>query len=395
MTNRTPDTTENRCRVLAIDDDADICSLIERTLLSCDLAGRATTSVEDFYGCYETLDPEIVVLDLQMAGADGIEILRWIAQHEHKAGVIIVSGADKRILSSARDFAQEIGLKVVGLLEKPFSIAAMRKSFQSLVSAAGEVGHADIVAALANDEFTLVYQPKVSTSDGEVLGVEALARWRHPSGEFLSPDRFLAMVEDSPLIDDFSDWVAREAVGAMVRWRSTGLELPVAINLSVRNLDNASWPERLSNLCRKAGVAESMLELEVTETATMGDAQRALEVLTRLRLKGFSLALDDFGTGHSSLTRLQRLPIASVKIDKSFVSNCIDDHDSAAIVRAVIGLAHALDLKVTAEGAENARTCELLRELGCDAVQGYHIARPMAADELESWLRERWLRRVV
>jgi diguanylate cyclase (GGDEF)-like protein len=246
----------------------------------------------------------------------------------------------------------------------------------------------DFPNAIANNELRLFVQPKIDCATARVVGVEALVRWEHPELGLLFPDQFVELIESAGSIAHLTRWVTRQAIAQCRLWRDMGLDLSVAINLSVHDLVNSYLPYNLLEIMEEYGLQARHLTLEVTESAIMHNVKLSLSVLGCIRDLGFGIALDDFGTGHSSLAQLRRLPVNELKIDKSFVMNMDSDKD-AVIVRATIDLAHNLGMRVVAEGVETAELLERLREFGCEYAQGYHISRPIPADELAAWVR-RW-----
>jgi diguanylate cyclase (GGDEF)-like protein len=240
----------------------------------------------------------------------------------------------------------------------------------------------ELRSAIEKNEFVLHYQPKVDTSDDRVCGVEALVRWEHPQQGMIPPDEFISLAEQTGLIKPLTEWVMETALRQSIAWRKAGLVVPIAVNLSARNLRDAELVDKLEQMLSASGAEGNWLELEITEGAVMEDPESALVILKRLSDIGISLFIDDFGTGYSSLSYLKKLPVDAVKIDKSFVIDMLMNTDSAAIVRSTIGLAHDLGLKVVAEGVENRAVWDRLIDLDCDVVQGYHISRPLSAEQL-------------
>ena len=240
--------------------------------------------------------------------------------------------------------------------------------------------------AIDQNELSLYFQPKVSLKHSTVLCAEALVRWQHPRHGMLGPDQFVPVAEQTGLIRPLARSVLEAAVRQCNRWRQEGLDLAVAVNLSMRNLHDAEIVDTIRQLLSRWGIPPARLVIEITESSLMADAARAMEVLSRLREMGVGISIDDFGTGYSSLAYLKRLPVDELKIDKSFVANMASDENDAAIVRSTIGLAHDLGLTVVAEGIEDPATWDLLADLGCDVGQGYYISRPMPAAALGAWL---------
>jgi diguanylate cyclase (GGDEF)-like protein len=244
----------------------------------------------------------------------------------------------------------------------------------------------DLRSVIENDGLEVHYQPKVEMITGRVIGVEALVRWPHPVAGLIPPDEFVPIAERIGLIGPMTDFVLRTALTQCRHWEQAGHHLSVAVNLSARSLLDPNLVADIARALNGSGVDVSHLVLEITETSVMSDAEYALRVLDRLSAMGLTLAIDDFGTGYSSLSYLKRLPVAEVKIDKSFVLNMQHDDNDAVIVRSIVDLARNLGLRVIAEGVETAETWGALRDMGCDIAQGYVISQPLPADQLTAWL---------
>lgn len=244
----------------------------------------------------------------------------------------------------------------------------------------------DLRRAIEGDELALAFQPIVSAATGRLVRFEALARWPRRDRD-VPPSEFVPLAERVGLLTALTDWVITASVRQLRTWLVAGLDTRIAVNLSPRNLLEPDLPRRIATALAAAEVPAERFGLEVTETTIMADPDRAARTIAELRALGISIAVDDFGTGHSSLAYLHRLPISMVKIDKSFVRGLAKDEGGRAIVRATIDLAHVLDFTVVAEGVEDAETLALVRDLGCDEVQGFHIARPLAPAEALRFLR--------
>jgi EAL domain-containing protein (putative c-di-GMP-specific phosphodiesterase class I) len=241
--------------------------------------------------------------------------------------------------------------------------------------------------AIEQGQLVLHYQPKVNLRSNLTEGVEALVRWIHPTRGFIRPDQFIALAEHTGLIGPLSVWILNEALRQCRSWLDDEIPLTVAVNLSTRNLQDEALVDIVSTALRDNEVEPSSLDLEITESAIMQDPIRALENLTLLHDMGVRISIDDFGTGYSSLGYLKRLPVDQIKIDRSFVIDMVSNPEDAYIVRTIADLGHNLDLKVVAEGIENQLTWGLLAAMGCDFAQGYHISKPLPAEELTGWLR--------
>ncbi len=237
------------------------------------------------------------------------------------------------------------------------------------------------------NEFVLYYQPKVNMRSGTVIGVEALIRWQHPERGLLPPSAFLPIIEEHSLSIDIGDWVINQALAQISEWRAIGMDLQVSVNVGALQLQKGHFVRRLSQqLAAHPDVPPDRLELEILETSALEDISEIADLMHQCRQLGVHFAVDDFGTGYSSLTYLRRLPAELLKIDQSFVRDMLDDPDDLAIVKGVIGLAHAFHRQVIAEGVETIAHGELLLAQNCELAQGYGIARPMPASEIPTWV---------
>nr|WP_239132090.1 EAL domain-containing protein [Actinoplanes durhamensis] len=249
---------------------------------------------------------------------------------------------------------------------------------------------ADLRRALREDSpddgIMIFYQPQIAIATGEVVGVEALLRWHHPERGLVGPEELIRVAEPTPVMRLLTGRVLQNVVAQLATWREAGTPLRAAVNVSARDLHAGGIADRVDELLNKYDVPADLLQLEITESALMADPHRVLNTITRLDRMGIAISLDDFGTGYSSLQHLRRLPLAEVKIDRSFVLGMATDRGDAAIVRSVIDLAEALGLRAVAEGVEDERTWRLLAAAGCHAAQGWFHARPMPPADLANWL---------
>ncbi|MGK5168899.1 putative bifunctional diguanylate cyclase/phosphodiesterase [Geodermatophilus sp. CPCC 205761] len=244
-------------------------------------------------------------------------------------------------------------------------------------------------AAIGGGQLVLHHQPKLTLATGRVEGVEALVRWQHPTRGLLCPDAFIELAESAGLMSALTRAVVDLALAQRRAWADAGRELTVAVNVSPSDLVDERFPDEVAELLAHHGVPAPALTLEVTESLLMEDRERAVRVLARLRASGIGVAIDDYGTGYSSLAYLAALPVTELKLDRTFVGALTGSPRSAAIVTSTLQLAHALDLTLVAEGAEDQKTVDALAALGCDVVQGYHLSRPLPADRLTEWMADR------
>lgn len=248
----------------------------------------------------------------------------------------------------------------------------------------------ELKQAIEEEQLVVFFQPQADLRTSKVTGVEALLRWEHPTRGFMAPDEFIPVAESTGLIHPLTRYVLDKSLAQCKAWASSGLDLTVAVNLSARNLMDATLPETLAGLLDKHQVRGEMLELEVTESMMLIDPKRSGEILTELSDLGARIAIDDFGTGYTSLSWLKRLPVDTLKIDRSFVMTMETDEENSKIVRSAINLARDLGLEVVAEGVEGGGAWGELTDLGCDHAQGYLLSRPQHPDQLTPWLRDHY-----
>ncbi|MDR3450540.1 MAG: EAL domain-containing response regulator [Alphaproteobacteria bacterium] len=375
-------------RLLIIDDEEDICDLIAEIGERRGLEARTVSNAETVQAVLGDFTPDIIMMDLMMPGIDGVELLRLLSDKAKHAKLCLISGSDARVLNSARRLGSAHGLDVVAALEKPLSIQTLNGFFDSVVQDGKKAVAVDHAHAISSGQFTLYYQPVIEIATRRVKGVEALARWNHPDRGIIMPDEFLEQVTNEGLMQALTDFVIKTSVRQAAVWHGAGEKMTLAMNVTASTLLDLALPDKIAELCKQASVPPDGLILEVTETEAMRDVTRTMDVLLRMRLRNIGVSIDDFGTGHSSLRELQRMPFSEMKIDKSFVIDMARNKDCAVIVNSIIDLGHNLGLKVIAEGVEDQRVWEMLRDKGCDFGQGFFMGRPMPASEFDAWLKK-------
>jgi len=365
-----------------------------------DLGARHVFTAEDgrtaLTVIHELSEPiDIIITDLDMPGMDGMEFVRHLGELGGRASVILVSALNAPLLASVGTMAKMYQVNLLGCLEKPLTLqklAAMIELYQPsqvqpdrLRPPAPAISLREIAEGLRKGEFLTYFQPKVALADMRIVGAEVLARWRHPEKGLLAPVAFMTAVEESPLIDDLTWIMLAQSAEACGKWRAAGLDFTVAVNLSAASLGSAGFAEKVVQVVQQHRLEPRYVILEITESAVATDVGRALENLSRLRMKGFGLAIDDFGTGFSSMQQLTRIAFTELKIDQSFVRGAPSTGARRAVLESSVDMAHRLNLVCVAEGIETRDEWRLMLELGCDFGQGYFIAVPMHADAVAPW----------
>jgi EAL domain-containing protein (putative c-di-GMP-specific phosphodiesterase class I) len=380
----------HRATVVIMDDEPEISEFVKDVAESIGCTAVTPRGPEEFKRTVRELRPAVIVLDLQMPEVDGIELLRYLAEERSRSSLVLMSGADRRVLDTASRLGRNQGLEIAAALQKPIRIDELIAVLERCCEHRQVVTPLEIARALKAREIELHFQPKIdlqSAVAGRLAGAEALARWQHPRHGLLLPDSFIPIAERGGQIEALTNYVVDAGMRRLKAWRATGLRIPLAVNLPAQFFSDRDLPDRLDALARRYGVDAAELTLEVTETSAMTDVEQAMEVFTRLRLKGFPLAIDDFGTGYSSLRQLHRMPFTEMKIDKEFVQQMASNRECLAIVRSVVGLGRSLELKLCAEGIEDAEALRLLRELGCDYGQGYYFSPAVPSQALVTMAR--------
>lgn len=382
--------------LLVIDDEPDVCDFVSYVAEGVGYIVTAIHSAEKFPSLYSNRF-DIIVLDLSMPGIDGVELIRFLGDNRCDSKIILISGFDAGILHSAHELAKEKGLNILGSLGKPLTISSLEKLLRhdsepwSGYSTKGSTEMPtidELSEAIKNKELVVYYQPKIDMSTSRISGVEALVRWNHAQKGYIPPSMFIPFAEDNDLINPLTNLVIHDSFKQMANWRRDGYSFRISINLSAKTLTDLDLPDKLLSEVASHDLESSQIIFEVTETSVIKKLDESLDILTRLRMKGFGLSIDDFGTGYSSMQQLQRAPFSELKVDQSFIRNFDTDADSRAIVKSTIELARRLGMRVVAEGIETRNIWNLLVDLGCDEAQGYYMGKPMSENDLKGWLRE-------
>ena len=382
----------NENRLLVMDDDADVGAFFGQVGEDLGFEVRILADTERFAPTVMEFSPTVILLDLQMPGKDGIELLRELASLDRNPKVLIASGLDSRVLTTAQELGTSMGVDVAGAFCKPIALDELEVLLVRLKSQTKIITVNHLRQAIEQGQLVVHYLPKATLkSPGRwiVEGAEALVRWEHPEYGLLYPKDFIKLAEESGLIVEVTDFVFRAAMEQARVWFAKGLYMELGVNLSAQFLGDLGFPDRLLTLVRENNLDPSMLTLELTETAAMNDPSVALDILARLRVKNINVCLDDFGTGASSLTHLYRMPFSEVKLDNQFTNDMRLREDARALVEGLIYLAHKLKMRACAEGVEDEGTLEMLEAMNCDKVQGHLIGAAVRAKDLEGVV-ERW-----
>lgn len=340
---------------------------------------------------------DVVVVDLEMPIMDGVELIRSIAQKKIASSVIILSAKDPILIASVGTMAEADGLHVLGTFQKPLLMDALECSLLRFIQDAKEINEpkkntVDVTAlelshALAANELLLTFQPKVTLQGFLLRGVEALARWAHPTKGIISPTIFIPLAERHGMIDLLTRHLLEQALQQKKRWQQQGLRFHLAFNLSPLSLADADMADWLCALIESHGVSANDITLEVTENALLGELASAIRTLARLRLKGFNIAIDDYGTGFANAQQLSRVPATELKIDRSLVHRVATRPQQRTILASTINLAKNLNLSTIAEGVETEEDFKILLELGVEQIQGYYVSKPLFPNDLLNWIK--------
>jgi len=379
-------------RLLVIDDEPDMAAFVAEVAGDLGFEARKLSDPAAFEAEVARFNPTVIVLDLQMPKRDGIELLRFLSEQCCAAELIIASGMDSRVLTTAAQLGRSLDLSIAAALTKPVALDVLEVTLARLKRQERILTADALAAAIESGQLIVHYQPKATLkSPGRWLieGAEALVRWQHDEYGLVYPNDFIPIAEQNGLITALTDAVFRAAMEQARVWTANGLSMELAVNLSAQFLTDLEFPDRLLTLVRENNLDPTRLSLELTETAAMHDPDVTMDILARLRVKGVNLCIDDFGTGYSSLTQLYRMPFSELNVDMSFTSELADSEEARAMVEGLIFLAHKLKMKACAEGVEDEKTLDILERMGCDRVQGHFIGEAQAAKKLEATI-ERW-----
>jgi len=384
---------------LIVDDDRFMLKTLEVLLQQIGITKTYTSdNAQDAlkYIANQNNHIDIIISDLNMPEMDGIQLLRHLGGLGVAMGIILVSGEDPRLLQSVKTLGETFDLMVLGTLGKPVAKQELKGLIEQYEPSADTppTGPAAMVfadelkMAIANHEIKVHYQPQISLIDGRIVGVEALARWNHPEKGAISPSIFIGIAEKYNMIKALTNQIFELSLTQASHWRSQGFDINLSVNFSAQALTQLDMPESIFDQLQGTALRPHNLTIEITESTLASDISVALDILTRLRLKGFGLSIDDFGTGFSSLEQLQQIPFTELKVDRSFVHNANANKACQVILESSIALTKKLGIKSVAEGVESEADLKLVNSQGCDIVQGFYFAKPMPPEEFIPWARD-------
>lgn len=385
-------------RVLVVDDDPLVPSIARAHFLAngvsvCDMASNGREALELFAASQHAYD--LIVCDISMPEVDGIELIAALHGEGFAGWFGVITSQHPTLGRTALNIAQSYGMRPAGVGRKPLD----RQTLDRFLKTARE-GHArvrpaggvfnqltvdELRKALNEDRVIPFYQPIVELHSGTIAGAEALARIKGEDGSIISPFAFIEVAEQNGLLEPLTRNLFQAILRDIQRLNTIQPNLNMAINWDPKLLERTSLPDELKDICDTWGISPSQITLEITETTAFDASRQILEVLVRLRLKGFAVAVDDYGTGYSNLDRLARMPFSKLKIDQSFVRKALEDSFSMAGVETAIRLARELSMPTVAEGVEDEKLWNLMRACGASLAQGYLMSRPLPIDQFIEW----------
>lgn len=384
-----PSPREGGKRVLFAGEDTGLASQLEGMAARLGCRSVTVTDFGDLQAACAAQEPEVILLTLTLGRHDAIEVLRYLSERSSHAYVVLIGDGDFKVLESAERLGRSRQLNMLPSIEGPMSVHALRELLRGLVDAHPDLSAREFRDGMREGQFLPYFLPVMDlrTPGERILRAEVLARWEHPFHGMLTAAEFIDAAEQHACIEELTKTLLKEALVEVRKCRESGDEIPISLNVSTLSLTDLDLPDTLSAIVAEHDLSNEAVTIELTESALAEDRLETLDILTRLRMKGFGLSMDDFGTGYSTLLELVRLPFNEIKIDPRFIDQVGVRRESGIVIRTAIGLAHGLGMTVCAEGVEKAETLEFLRGAGCDAAQGRSILPPVPGDDLRDFLR--------
>lgn len=372
-------------RLLIVDDEIEVCEILREVGENCGYEVQVATSAREFFSLYLSFDPTFIILDLNIPDHDGIELLRFLAQHNCVCPIVLESGQDEKVIAISAKLGEEMGLAMGSYFQKPIKLKEMMTILEKNKEHSQIDSNDFLRNAIASKNILLHYQPKISFKTNQVVGIEALVRIEL-QGKLILPSSFVPLAEETNLIRPLSQLIVQRAFREFESILGSYPDITLSVNLSPKTLDDLLMPDEFAKMAQEANIDTNRICLEITETAFVEHKMLIADIITRFRIKGFVISIDDFGTGYSSLSQLHSLPFNEIKIDKTFVLPLAKDEEAKKITQSVINLGHSLGLEVTAEGIETQEVWNLLKSQGCDIAQGYYISHPLNFEGIKEWL---------
>lgn len=405
------DNANNVCRLLIVDDEEKLCRTIKRVADKSGIESRILDDLGSFTEVIREYEPTLIFLDLNMPKIDGIQLLLQLKNVSQVPDIYLISGVDPSVIATASRIAKSHGFFIKGMFTKPLDWSKILDVFSKqqvipIDNKSDAITHAnthvsstnvskdkliprisvfDLDYAIKNNQIYLEYQPKIALGSGKIVGVEALARWTHPKYGNISPMIFIPFAEKNNQIAKLTFFLISYAIADYRLLERKLGKIKLSLNISALLLNDIDLPDKLLAIFEKSSISTENIILEITETENSDENSSNMEVLSRLRIKGFTLSIDDYGTGYASLSKLLSYPFSELKIDRKFIKSLHDDKDSKILVESTIEMANKFNLNTVAEGIEDSETLQWLIKKGCTEGQGYHLCSPKTAIGLIQW----------
>lgn len=347
----------------------------------------------------ESLQPiDIAFVDLNMPNMDGMELVRHLANGDYPAAIILATAHDRSLLFSVETMTKAYGINLLGTIEKPATPAKLQELLKLYEASDSKKNKTrlhipvfsveDILQGLRDQQFEPFFQPKVELKTGYIKGAEAFARWRHPQHGLIHPPAFISVLEAAGEIDTLNWVIIEKSIAACRTWHDQEFPIAVSINMSPSSLLQPGFQERMTECIANHGIDAEYVIFELTESSVLTSNPHFLEILTRLRMRGFGLSVDDYGTGNSNIQLLARIPFSELKIDRTFVAGASQNQALGIVLSSCLGLSRSLNRYSVAVGVETKQDWDFLQNLGCSYAQGFYIAKPLESAAFPAWMEE-------
>ncbi len=383
-------------RVLIVDDDIRVCGLLKKVAESQGFEAFAIDNPGLFESSYQGFEPNMIMLDLQMGRTDGIQVLRYLADQETDAEILLISGLNRDVILTAQKFGQSLHLEIDKVYPKPINIdsitSVLRRKYQDprqSYQKEGEPSHSELAAAIDQGNFCINYQPIIELTSEKMIAIELLPRWRDEIDHLVFPDSFISVAERFGLIEKLTYLVLEIALCECTPLLQKNKDIAMSLNLSSRLFYDLEIPDHLESLLQQYEFDPNRLILEVNNHVVFKDFTTAMDILARLRVKGFRLGIDNFDRSSLDLIQNFHLPFTELKLNKMYVTRLINDCEGISQIVSAIALGKKLGFNISAKGVNSQRVLDQVKQLGCDTAQGFHISYPLTVSGLNAWF-EYW-----